>query len=551
MKLEKYVDKNEKKRKVILISISTIVLISISFLLYKTFASFTESAEFPIMNGKVDYFGNSDIYFVFYQGDKQLDEMPQKDNEENLVFANGECDNEASIVWDSEAWGPIVKNLNKSKTKCSLYFEEKNLMADLTLTSCDNHITATAIGVEGVQITKYEYKIDEGEWFTGSETQEFNDQTVGDHTIKLRVTNDNNEVSKEVKRSITINEQRKVEIYGKQIPIATCNNGLYEVSHDVSEISSDWNKTEYRFAGVNYENDTTAYVHNYVRFNNEIWRIIGLVNVKTESGIEQRLKIVRTDGVGEQKNLGRYTWSKEGLAENWSAYNNNWATSSLKDMLNGIYYESSSGECYIADRNMNESQSNCDFTGNGEQPKGLDEIAMSMIDKEEIWNIGAGNSEPTTKEFYEKERGNKSYEERYTNEYYPTEWSNETDVGGKHNGIGLIYPSDYGYATNGGNIGRETCFSKELSNWNETDGNYQSECAKRDWLNPSYSKGKGENLLTLMPDLAFNTDDYHILTRGQVLSGTFGGWVTPAVYLTTSTTITSGDGTINNPYILS
>ena len=165
MKLEKYVDKNIKRRKVILISISAIVLISISFLLYKTFASFTESAEFPMMKGKVDYFGNSDIYFVFYEGDKQLDEMPQKDNLENLVFANGECDNGASIVWDSEAWGPIVKNLSKSKTKCSLYFEEKNSMADLTLTSCDNHITATAKGVEGVQITKYEYQLDEGDWF--------------------------------------------------------------------------------------------------------------------------------------------------------------------------------------------------------------------------------------------------------------------------------------------------------------------------------------------------------------------------------------------------
>ena len=76
------------------------------------------------MNGKVDYFGNSDIYFAFYQGDKELEEMPGKTNEENLVFDHGECDNGASIIWDSEAWGPIVKNLSKSKTKCSLYFKK-------------------------------------------------------------------------------------------------------------------------------------------------------------------------------------------------------------------------------------------------------------------------------------------------------------------------------------------------------------------------------------------------------------------------------------------
>ncbi len=126
MKLEKYIDKDKKRRKITLISISAIVLISVSLLLYKTFASFTESAEFPMMKGKVDYFGNSDVYFAFYKGNDKLDSMPLKDNSENLVFNYGECDNGASIVWDSKTWGPMVKNLSKSKTKCSLYFKEKS-----------------------------------------------------------------------------------------------------------------------------------------------------------------------------------------------------------------------------------------------------------------------------------------------------------------------------------------------------------------------------------------------------------------------------------------
>ena len=122
MKLEKYVDKNKKRRKTILISISVIVLISISFLLYKTFASFSENVEFPIMKGQVDYFGNSDVYFAFYNENDKLKEMPLKDNDQNLIFDHGECDNGASIEWNEEEWGPVVKNLSKSKTKCSLYF---------------------------------------------------------------------------------------------------------------------------------------------------------------------------------------------------------------------------------------------------------------------------------------------------------------------------------------------------------------------------------------------------------------------------------------------
>ena len=84
IKLEKY--ENKKGKRTILISISVIVLIVFSFLLYKSFASFTESVDFPIMKGKVDYFGNSDIYFAFYKGDEQLDTMPQKDNEKNLIL---------------------------------------------------------------------------------------------------------------------------------------------------------------------------------------------------------------------------------------------------------------------------------------------------------------------------------------------------------------------------------------------------------------------------------------------------------------------------------
>ncbi len=122
MKLEKYEDKIKKKRKTILISIVVIVLISVSFLLYKTFAYFTENAEFHFMEGKVDYFGNADVYFVFYEGDEKLKEIPKKDS--GLFFHYAECTNGATIEWDRKNWEPFVGNLNMGKTKCELYFGE-------------------------------------------------------------------------------------------------------------------------------------------------------------------------------------------------------------------------------------------------------------------------------------------------------------------------------------------------------------------------------------------------------------------------------------------
>ena len=36
-----------------------------------------------------------------------------------------ECDNDANGVWDYEAWGPIIRNINKTKTKCQFNFVTK------------------------------------------------------------------------------------------------------------------------------------------------------------------------------------------------------------------------------------------------------------------------------------------------------------------------------------------------------------------------------------------------------------------------------------------
>ena len=429
MKLKKYEDKSKKKRKAILISISVVVLISVSFLLYKTFASFTENAEFPMMNGKVDYFGNSDIYFVFYQGDKELEEMPGKDNKENLVFDHGECDNGASIEWNENDWAPLVKGLNKVKTKCSLYFK--------------------------VEIS--------------------------------------------------------TQLGGMKVRVVNSGNGLYKVDHDVNEISNSWNNTEYRYAGEN--------PNNYVSFNNEIWRIIGLVNVKTESRIEQRLKIVRTNGVGEQKDFGSYAWD---------LHTNNWTTSELKNMLNGIYYESGKGDCYTSS-----SASECDFNSGEEMPKGLDDISRSMIDKEVVWNIGGWNSyNIPAYQFYEKERGINTG----SSNTYPSEWSKETDVEEKHNGVGLIYPSDYGYAV-GGEV-RNNCLGENLSFFSEN-------CNANDWLKPNGS------LWTIMPRSSNNYEVNYIGSNGVssfFINPPYLVW--PVVYLSSSVKIIDGNGEIGTPFIL-
>ena len=312
---------------------------------------------------------------------------------------------------------------------------------------------------------------------------------------------------------------------GKDIQPVENGDGLYAVSHDVSEISTDWNQTEYRYAGIN--------PNNYVSFNDEIWRIIGLVNVKNGESIEQRIKIVRIDGIEGQKAIGNYYWDTS---------DNNWATSKLKDMLNGIYYESGTGDCY-----SRSSANQCDFNTGTVLPKGLNVTSRNMIDKDVIWNLGGSNdSSITTYQFYEKERGNSVLDGN------PLEWNSIADE--KYNGIGLIYPSDYGYASNGGNIGRETCLKKSLFSWDDEYGeNYKSECAEKDWIRPSIG-----SLWTLMPSSNSNEKSYYVNNTGIASSNyidtTFGA--VPVIYLKSSVKITSNPqpvkeyGTIDNPFQL-
>ncbi len=49
-------------------------------------------------------------------------------------------------------------------------------------------------------------------------------------------------------------EEKFANLGDKKVLVVESGAGLYAVSHDVSEISTEWNKTEYRYAGTNPNN---------------------------------------------------------------------------------------------------------------------------------------------------------------------------------------------------------------------------------------------------------------------------------------------------------
>ena len=242
--------------------------------------------------------------------------------------------------------------------------------------------------------------------------------------------------------------------------------------------------TDYRYIGAD--------PNNYVTFNNETWRIIGVFTVDDGTGKkEERLKIIRNESIGNMA---------------WDS-NNDWSNATLNANLN-------SGDYWT---NI------------------LSDNAKSMIG-DTLWYLGGtsnftSSTNGLTSHFYSYERGTTVYSGR------DTSWVGK---------VGLMYFSDYGYATSGGSTtDRNACLNKELYNWDSSDF---SDCKNNDWiLNSSHQ-------WTITPrvshsDFVFSLNSTGFLAYFSAYS-TDGG-VRPVVFLKSNIKIVDGDGSSSNPYVLS
>ena len=255
-----------------------------------------------------------------------------------------------------------------------------------------------------------------------------------------------------------------------------------------------------------------------------LWRIIGVFDVASTYGgpTEKRIKIIRDEPIG------KYSWDNKpsGTGSSDSEYgSNDWTDSALKEVLNnGAYWNKTSGTC---PRGQNGATTSCDFSGTG-----LTEEAKSLIG-DAVWNLGGTElflsaSDGLPSHFYGYERGTTVYTGR------PTYWVGK---------IGLMYPSDYGYATSGGTTtNRESCLAKRMSVWN----NY-SDCYENDYLyNSSLIQW------TMTHDASLSSRVF-IVTEGTPINGNYasnGNGVHPTAYLKSNVLITGGDGSQTSPYVL-
>ena len=287
------------------------------------------------------------------------------------------------------------------------------------------------------------------------------------------------------------------DIKFETIPKTNLNDYITRLAGTTQGTGQVVNENGYRYEGKN--------PNNYVWFNNEYWRIIGVFDSASHGQSNKNLvKIIRADGL-------------DGLA--WHKSNSNdWKAASLNKLLNGAYYNAqdgtSSGYCYGYSSSLTV---NCDYT-----KKGIQSGYRKMI-ANVIWYLGGYSSNAATAEsFYGYERGTTVYSGR------PTSTTGY---------IGLMYPSDYGYSVLSSSCARTT----NLSSY------YSATCAGQSWL---YGKGWE---WTLTPDSSNSTkvfDLNNIYRSGEYANAHFGFGFRPVLYLDASVYKIDGDGSLENPYIV-
>ena len=305
----------------------------------------------------------------------------------------------------------------------------------------------------------------------------------------------------------------------------TCIKENYYLTEEV--VDDETADNNLRFIGANPE--------NYVWFNDELWRIIGVMNnIDDGNGNkETRLKIIRDEPIGE------YSWDSSDTNTNGGNGVNEWSKSDIQLLLNDYYFNQKKDQiCYQGENNQTIP---CDFSSIG-----LNTEAKSMLDQA-LWNLGSNPLEPNYREispflFYTFERSNNS-----SKICSPTPSCNDTIERtatwiGK---IGLMYPSDYGYATSGGTTtDRTTCLNTYFYSWPSS-----SDCYNNNWL-----VRKDKNQWTMTAN-ARSDSAYQAFSATYVggmsynnVDNTF--LILPALYLKSSIKIISGSGTKEQPFII-
>ncbi len=267
-------------------------------------------------------------------------------------------------------------------------------------------------------------------------------------------------------------------------------NGLEQITHtidDTLQVDSKFT-TEYRYRGGD------SIVNNYATFNNETWRIIGIIPTEDTNGnVENRIKIIKDESIG------KYFWNT--TQDTTTNSYNNWVTGTLNTYLNNDYYNTLSSD------------------------------AQNMIGTTKYYLGGYSNAQMTSDAIWQYERKNEANRTGY---YYGTNPIMQNDANKK---IALMYASDYGYAAS------KECTNNlfDYSNTNCKTTNNWLDKSVTTWLIPQRSGSSSYAFFVTSSgnvNYGYNVSNYEFAVR-------------PVLTLSSNVKISGGSGISSAPYQLS
>ena len=303
------------------------------------------------------------------------------------------------------------------------------------------------------------------------------------------------------------------------------------------------------------ENNNLRYVgkdpNNYVSFNGELWRVIGVmkdVDGGTVSGDNAtRVKIIKATDIGHfpyYEDCLEENMTYDSTTDKWTCssrrYNNNWPNSTANEILNDLYWNRKThvpynGWMYLKTGDQTAftwqdyKTESLDFRNSG-----LKKVYQNMMETATYYLGGYtwgsdtySGSTMNSKQYYTAERTNQGNNNELT-------WTGN---------LGLMYPSDYGYASSG-TVSGSSCRNIALYTWNTTAN---APCRNNDWLfNDAFWQW------TMTPRAGDTYSVARVYPNGSVDSGgTNNGFgVRPVAYLKSSVKVLRGVGSQSNPFVI-
>ena len=436
------------------------------------------------------------------------------------------CENGGTLSWNSETNRVIM--MSNTSDRCYVYFDKYSSVQITNVVASNitsNSITVNVSATSGTnQISKYYYSINNGSSYTESTNNIYIFTGLEEGTkysIKVYAVDTKNYSSNVYSLNITTKTgPTLVDYIINEVYESDGVNGLYY--HDgvgtYTNANQEAGDNSYRYSGAN-PNNYVCFGSDAVTCQDEyLYRIIGVFDENSDG--EYNVKLIKADyttsamigtdgrdydgnysystsnykGSMDTSTIAMYRWNYDISVSTYGS--NNWATSELNKI------------------NLNTNYIN--YLGN----------SWSDMIEDTTWYLGGMiSSRYTAKNFYTGEKNNAGYGSNPTT-YGPT------NANGNSTKIGLMYPSDYGYAA----------YSDAWA------ANLNAYVSSNNWL----YMGLGE--VTLTPDSSFSSGVFYLNDSGHLGSGFAGGGgssVRPVFYLKSNISYASGNGTKDSPFRLS